>query len=184
MNESPDNNENARQFLRHTVATLAYRAEKVLRDPPEGFGEMRLSPSTRTALEILSHLGDLMEWGERMARGEYRWAPKPSAGWNSAAERFFLGLANLDAALAQSPPGSLAPEQIFQGPVADALTHIGQIALMRGMFGPAVRPESYARAEIVIGRVGREQSATRKEFDGDASRPRETSSPRPRTGVD
>jgi hypothetical protein len=58
---------------------------------------------------------------------------------------------------------------IFQGPVADALTHVGQLAMMRGAAGAPVRPESYARAEIRVGRVGREQAAARKEFDGDAS---------------
>jgi len=130
-----------------------------------------VSPSTRTPFEILSHLGDLMEWAERLARGEYRWEPAAPASWDAAAGRFFQGLTALDTALAQEPLRNFPPEQIFQGPIADALTHIGQIAMMRGMHGSAVRPESYARAEIVIGRVGRRQAQARKEFDGDASRP-------------
>ncbi len=58
---------------------------------------------------------------------------------------------------------------MFQGPIADALTHVGQLALMRGMIGAPVRPESYARAAIAVGRTGRDQSAARTEFDGDAS---------------
>ena len=63
------------------------------------------------------------------------------------------------------------PGQIFQGPIADALTHVGQLALLRGAFGAAVKPESYARAEIEVGRVGPEQAPPRAEFDGDASKP-------------
>jgi hypothetical protein len=165
----------AMQFLRHTVATLAYRAEKVLREVPPGFAETRISQTTRTPLELVNHLGDLVEWAESMARGEYRWEPAPAADWNSAVARFFRGLAALDAALAEAPSEKHPPEIIFQGPIADALTHVGQLAMMRGMAGSAVRPESYARAEIRAGRVGPEQSATRKEFDGDASGPRPAS---------
>lgn len=173
MTPSADRPEDARRLLRHTVATLAYRSEKVLRDAPAGFAETRLSPATRTPLEILSHLGDLMEWAERLARGEYRWQAAPVTNWEDAAERFFQGLARLDAALVEAPPESYSAEQMFQGPIADAFTHIGQVAMMRGVYGSAVRPEAYARAEILVGRVGRDQSAIRKEFDGDASRPRE-----------
>jgi hypothetical protein len=178
MTEHTMDPEAARQFLRHTVATLAYRAEKVLRDVPEGYAGSRATPTTRTPLEVVSHLGDLMEWAESMARGDNRWQPVPSTTWSAAVERFFRGLAALDAALAQSLPQKYPPEIIFQGPIADALTHVGQLSMMRGMVGSAVRPESYARAEIRVGRVGPEQSATRKEFDGDASQPRQDKSAR------
>ena len=160
-----------RQLLRHTLATLAYRGGKVLRDFPEDAAQVRVSPSTRTPLELLSHLGDLMEWAQRLARGEYRWRAAPSSSWAEARERFFRGLAAVDAALAEASPQSHPDEQIFQGPIADALTHIGQLAMLRGMHGSAVRPESYARAEIRAGRIGEDQAPPRAEFDGDASRP-------------
>jgi hypothetical protein len=159
-----------RGLLRHTVATLAYRAEKVLRDAPASFGGMRLSPSSRSALEIVSHLGDLMDWGERMARGEYVWEPRPAIDWGAACDRFFRSVKSLDDAIGQAGFEKYPAETIFQGPIADALTHIGQLSIMRGVAGVAVRPESYARAEISAGRVGREQSSARKEFEGDASR--------------
>ena len=158
-----------RDLLRHTVATLAYRAEKVLRDAPEGFANIRVSSSSRSALEIVSHLGDLIQWAERMANGEYVWAPQPASDWTAACDRFFALLREFDAALAKTDFEKFAPGVIFQGPIADALTHVGQLALMRGVAGSAVRPESYARAQIEAGKVGREQSSTRKEFDGDAS---------------
>jgi len=160
---------NSRAFLRHTVATLAYRAEKVLRDVPDGFPALRVSPSTRTPFQILVHLGDLMEWAERMAHGERRWQHVECKDFREARDRFFRGLAALDAALAEVPMESLPEEAIFQGPVADALTHVGQLAMLRGIAGLPVRPESYARAEIRVGMVGRDQSTQRTEFDGDAS---------------
>jgi len=156
-------------LLRHAVATLAYRAEKVLKDAPESFIHHRLSAGSRTPLEIVAHMGDLLEWAERMARGEYRWAPVSVADWPAACDRFFKGLLALDAALGESTLTAYSAEVIFQGPIADALTHVGQLALIRGIAGVPVRPESYARAEIQVGRVGVEQSAIRKEFDGDAS---------------
>jgi len=162
----------ARRVLRHTVATLAYRAEKVLRDAPDGFAELRLSPSTRTALEIVGHMCDLMGWGERMARGTYHWEPLPPGRWSETVDRFFTTLAAFDTALAEKPPTTFTAEVIFQGPVADALTHVGQLAMMRGTMVAPVRPESYARADITVGRVGRDQSSLRAEFDGDASRPK------------
>jgi hypothetical protein len=159
----------ARALLRHTVATLAYRAEKVLRDPPAGFSEFRLAPTSRSPLEILLHLGDLLEWAERLARGEYRWQPGPVLPWDAARERFFADLAALDLALTEVSADDLPAEIVFQGPIADALTHVGQLSLLRGVAGAPVRPESYARAEIQIGRTGTEQAAPRGEFTGDAS---------------
>ena len=175
MTEQTMDPDTPRHFLRHVVATLAYRAEKVLREVPEGYAGTRLSPETRTPLEVVAHLGDLVEWAESMARGDYRWQPVPAASWKAAVERFFRGLAALDAALAEAVPQKHPPEIIFQGPIADALTHVGQLALIRGIAGSKVRPESYARAEIRVGRVGPEQSGVRKEFDGDASQPRPSS---------
>jgi len=161
-----------RDLLRHTVATLAYRAEKVLRDVPAEFAGFHISPASRTPLELVGHLADLMEWATRMAQGEYRWAAGPAGDWTSACDRFFAGLRSLDQALETTTFEAHSAGMIFQGPIADALTHVGQLALMRGAAGAPVRPESYARAEIHTGRVGRDQSAARKEFDGDASRPK------------
>lgn len=156
-------------FLRHTVATLAYRAEKVLRDPPAGFAEFRLGPSSRTPLQLVGHLGDLLEWANELADGRWTWKAAAIGDWNRDVERFFAELARLDQRLASSAPLGHPATRIFQAPIADALTHVGQLALLRGHYGAPVRPESFGRAEIVVGRVGREQSTTRREFDGDSS---------------
>ena len=160
-------------LLRHALATLAYRAEKALRDPPPGFEAFRPAPRCRSALALVAHLGDLMEWGERMAHGERRWEAVPQTSLDAAGDRFFRALAALDAALAAGAAETLPLEVIFQGPVADALTHVGQLTMMRGMAGAPIRPESYASARIAAGRVGRDQSRERVEFDGDASPQRE-----------
>src|SRR5689334_18501757 len=93
--------------LRHTIATLAYRAEKALREPPPGFAEFRPSPQSRSAPALVAHLGDLVEWGERMARGERRWIAVPQSSWQSAADRFFRALAALDTAVAEMRPDAV-----------------------------------------------------------------------------
>jgi hypothetical protein len=161
----------ARDTLRQLLATLAYRAAKVLRDVPPDFATFRVAPNARSAVEIVAHLGDLMRWGTWLARGQHTWKAEGSSDWDREVERFFSLLGELDDLLAGSDfNGSV--EKLIQGPLADALTHVGQLSMMRGVAGMPVRPESYARAEIVPGRVGRDQMAAKAEFDGDASRPK------------
>lgn len=161
--------ETARDLLRHLVATLAYRAAKVLRDAPSDFATVAVGPTTRRPVQIVAHLADLMAWANTFLQGEVRWTAAGSEDWNVEVPRFFSGLAALDRELANDSTPLDSVEQIIQGPLADALTHVGQLALLRGMAGAPVRPESYARAEIVAGSVGLEQAAPRREFEGDAS---------------
>jgi hypothetical protein len=159
----------ARAVVRHLVATLAYRAAKVLRDVPPGFDTATLGPTVRRPVQIVGHMADLMAWGVSQARGKTVWKAEAGEDWEVEVRRFFDGLATLDGVLAADGPFEGSLEPIIQGPLADALTHVGQLAMLRGMSGAAVRPESYARAEIVVGRVGPEQAPPRREFDGDAS---------------
>lgn len=155
--------------LRHVAATLAYRAAKILRDVPAGFDSMAFGPATRAPVQIVAHMADLMAWGISLARGEYVWKAEGGSDWNVEVQRFFEGLAQLDATLSSGELPEGAAEKLIQGPLADALTHAGQLAMLRGMAGHPVRPESYARADITAGRVGLDQPPPRREFDGDAS---------------
>jgi hypothetical protein len=159
----------ARMALRQMAATLAYRAAKVLRDAPPEFAQRTFGTTTRQPVRILAHMGDLMSWGVSMAGGGKEWKAAGGDDWATEVERFFTGLAALDAALAADGEFKGSIEKLIQGPLADALTHVGQLAMLRGMAGTPVRPESYARAVITAGRVGLDQEAPRAEFDGDAS---------------
>lgn len=155
-------------MLRHLAATLAYRAAKVVRDVPPSFANFTCGESTRTPVRIVAHLADLIQWGTSIAKGGYDWKAGGGDDWATEVDRFFAGLDALDAAIAADDfAGSV--EKLIQGPLADALTHVGQLAMMRGMAGVPVRPESYAKATISVGRVGRDQAAAGREFDGDAS---------------
>jgi len=154
-----------RLFLRHTLATLAYRGGKPLRDAPASFATFKASPTTRTPLEILAHVGDLMAWALSMARGAQQWndaAPRP---WDEECTRFFATLTAFDEYLASDRPLECSEESLNQGPIADALTHIGQIALLRRIAGTPMRGENYAQAQIEIGRVGPGQAPAVREFD-------------------
>ena len=171
MESNLPNSENTRAVLRHLLATLAYRAAKVLRDVPPGFGEFSAGPQWRRPVLIVAHLADLMKGGEKMAAGEYFWRAEGSSDWDTEVRRFFDNMAAFDSALASESSLGLprAAEMLIQGPLGDALWHVGQIAMLRSAAGKPVRAESYARADIVAGRVGPEQTPGRAEFDGDAS---------------
>lgn len=158
--------------LRHVVATLAYRASKVLRDAPAEFASMPVAAPTRQPVRIVAHMADLVEWAQTIARGDYVWKAGGGGDWHVEVQRFFSGLAALDTLLSDRALPEGAAEKLVQGPLADALTHVGQLAMLRGMAGVAIRPESYAKAEIVIGRVGLEQAPPKREFEGDASAPK------------
>ncbi len=100
-----------------------------------------------------------------MARGETTWKDSPPLAWDAQITRFHEALRALDDFLASGAPLAVPEEKLFQGPVADALTHVGQIAMLRRMAGESMRGENYFVADIATGRVGREQSPPRKEFD-------------------
>jgi hypothetical protein len=154
-----------RQMLRHTVATLAYRGAKALRDAPGGFAQFQLAETTRTPGEILAHVGDLLDWALALAQGRQDWKDSPPVEWEAEVRRFFGALDALDLYLISSSALHCTPEQLFQGPVADALTHIGQIAMLRRLAKSPIRGENYFRAQIQAGRVGPNQAEPVREFD-------------------
>lgn len=160
-----DSSDPARTLLRHALATVAYRASKAVRNPPEKFGKFRASPSSRSAVEIVAHMGDLFDWALTMAKGQTVWRSSEVMKWKPELERFFASLTAFDEYLASDAPLHGTSEQVLQGPVADALTHTGQLTMMRRMAGGAVRGESYARADIRMGNTGADQPASLAEFD-------------------
>ena len=154
----------ARQLLRHTLATLAYRAGKTVRNAPASFATFSSGEKGRTPAQILAHMGDLFDWALSIARGKQEWHNSTPLPWPKEVERFFRTLQAFDEYLASSQPLGAPAEKLFQGPIADALTHTGQIAILRRMAGFAIRGENYFRAEIAAGRVGEDQAAPVSEF--------------------
>ncbi len=157
--------ESARQLLRHSVATVAYRGGKALRGAPDHFGSFHIGDKTRTPAQILAHMGDLFDWALSIAQGQQAWHDSTPLPWSDEVERFFAALKKFDDYLASGEPLHSPAEGLLQAPVADSFTHIGQIAMLRRLAGSPVKGENYFKAEIAPGRVGLEQSAPRREFE-------------------
>ena len=154
-----------RELFRHTLATLAYRGGKALRGAPAEFAAYRADDKGRTPVRILAHMGDLLDWSLSVAKGQEEWHNSAPLAWDREVQRFFAALERFDAYLASDATLHESAEKLFQGPIADALTHVGQIAMLRRMAGCALRGENYHRAEVAIGRVGPDQAPPRREFD-------------------
>lgn len=167
MSAIPADDPTTRLMLRHALATLAYRAGKTVRGTPEAFAEFRASAGSPSPREILAHMGDLMDWVLTMAKGEPKWNTATALPWPQEIARFYASLGALDAYLASGAPIRWEPGRVFQGGIADALTHTGQLAMLRRLSGHKMKGENYSRADIDVGRVGIEQSPPdpRYEFD-------------------
>jgi hypothetical protein len=157
----------ARDLLRHSLATLAYRAGKTLRGAPPGFESFSIRPGSRTPGQILAHMGDLFDWALHLAKGASVWNDATSLPWDQEVARFFAVLEAFDRHLASEAPlpEGFTEDKLFQGPVADALTHTGQIGMLRRLAGSPVRGESYFQSDVAVGRIGLDQSSPRREFD-------------------
>ena len=151
-----------RELLRHTLATVAYRAARALEGAPAHFAGF--SAAGRLPVQILAHMGDLFDWALSMALGQERWRDTQPRAWAEEKQRFFESLQTFDAFLATGGPLHAPVEQLFQGPVADALTHVGQLSMLRRLSGSPIRGENFFVADIKAGQVGAAQPAPLKTF--------------------
>ena len=160
-----NNSDPKRELLRHTVATLAYRGGKAVRGTNDSFALFKASETTRTPAQILAHVGDLFDWALSIARGDEQWQNSEPLEWSKEIERFHAALKSFDDYLASDAELSALCERLFQGPVADALTHVGQLTMLRRLAGDPMKGENYSRAKIASGRVGADQDKPKREFD-------------------
>ena len=145
-----------REVLRHIVATVAYRGCIAISDAPENFAVFRVHEMARTPGELLAHIGDLLEGSLYLVKGEIVYLTSSPLPWDEEVSRFFSTEKALDSYLASDAPLGCPVEKLIQGPIGDALTHIGQIVMLRRLAGKPVRVESYFTAEIVAGTVTEE----------------------------
>lgn len=162
MTSNPELN---RDMLRHIIASLAYRITKTLRDAPDVFADYCIDMKSRTPIEILSHICDLFDWAYLMLNGNGIWHNSHPTDWNSEVARILNSLKKFDDYLASNAQIACSLNKLFQGPIADAFTHVGQLAMLRKLSGSPVKGENYFAADIVIGSVGLEQSKPIIEFD-------------------
>jgi hypothetical protein len=159
-NPAPD-----RSMLRHAVATVAYRGAKTFRDAPGDFAAFRIKPNSRTPVEIVAHMGDLFDWALSMAKAEEVWRESVPLHWDEEVARFYASVKEFDAFLAGPSTIEASLGRLLQGPIADAMTHVGQLAMLRHLFGSPIRGENYFKADIVVGQVGPVQPPPRRVFD-------------------
>jgi len=153
-------------FLRHTLATLAYRAGKTLARHSAGVRPLQRGARNAYAGADPGAYGAISWTGPPgLAGGRHDWRDSAPLDWDRGVRARERTAPLPDRRFASGEPSGFAPERIFSGPIADALTHTGQIAMLRRMAGAPVRGENYFRAEIVVGRVGAEQALPVREFD-------------------
>jgi hypothetical protein len=163
--EDPKREDPQREFLRHAIATLAYRGARALENTPAGFADFRAGGGVRTPGQILAHLSDLLDWARAMAEGNPQWRESQPLSWDQEVARFFTALKAFDEFLASGTTLLVPMESLFQGPIADALTHVGQLAMLRRLAGSPAKGENYFVAEISAGCVGPDQPAPKRRFE-------------------
>jgi hypothetical protein len=151
-----------RELLRHTLATLAYRAARALDGAPDHFAGF--AGAGRMPVQILAHMGDLFDWALSAAVGKEQWHTTQPSQWKHEKQRFFQALGTFDAFLASGGEIHASIDRLMQGPVADALTHVGQLAMMRRLSGSPIRGENFFVAAIEAGQVGANQPAAVQPF--------------------
>ena len=153
------------RLLRHMLAVIAYRGGKVLRDAPADFGQARVRRDTRSAVEILVHINDVLQWGITAVQGNMVWVQQPPGEWCDQVDRIFDLLGRFNEALSSTDDLQCSATRLLAGPLADPLTHIGQLSTLRKLACSPVAGENYFIADIETGRVGRDQAAPTREFE-------------------
>lgn len=145
-----------RDVLRHLVATVAYRGGLAVTNAPEGFATFRADETVRTPGEILAHIGDLLEGSLHLVKGNLVYLASEPLPWEEEITRFFAAVKELDSYLASEVSLACPVEKFVQGPVGDALTHVGQIVMLRRMSGSPIQSTAYFTAEITPGEIDRD----------------------------
>ena len=152
--------EDKRKLLNHFLAALAYRTQKALREAPEDFGSFRVAEDVRTPAELVRHMASVLGYARTFfVGGQYR--PEPLASFAEEIERFheMLGLLAQHLRNGDTLREGVTEERLLQGPFSDAMTHAGQLALLRRLAGAPVPPENFIVAEIKEERLGADQPA-------------------------
>jgi hypothetical protein len=149
-----------RAMLRHFLAALAYRTQKALRGAPASFAEFRAAPRVRTPIELVRHMESVLGYARTLFDGgAYEQRPLPD--FDSEVRRFHQTLADIAARLEAGAPllADFTPERLLQGPLSDAMTHAGQLAMLRRLAGSPVPPENFLYAEVSPDNLSPEQPA-------------------------
>jgi hypothetical protein len=145
-------------LIQHFLAALAYRTQKALRYAPPEFASFSAGQSVRTPHELVNHMNSVLGYaGTFFLGGSYRAPQLPE--FAAEVERFHETLTNLARLVEiESEWQSITPEQLLQGPLSDAMTHAGQLAMLRRLSGHPIPPENFVFAEIEAAKLGPDQA--------------------------
>jgi hypothetical protein len=147
------------ELLTHFLAALAYRTQKSLRAAPESFADFKAGNNVRTPHELLWHMTGVLGYARTFFNGGI-WRPDKLPAFRDEIQRFHQVLQDLGTLLEKDTPAKgISAAQLLQGPLADAMTHAGQLALLRRLSGSPVPPENFIRANIDAANLGPEQPA-------------------------
>lgn len=145
------------QMLKHYLAALAYRTQKAVRGAPESFADFRVESGVRTPHEIIFHMTGVMGYARTFFTGG-EWRPEKMPSFNEEILRFHELLEDLGQYLDNDTPFiETTPERMLQGPFSDAMTHAGQLIMLRRLFGSPVAPENFIMADIDPQNLGPDQ---------------------------
>jgi len=147
-----------RELLRHFLGAIAYRTQKALRDAPEHYAGFSAGNRVRTPTDILRHMTSLMGYVRTFFEGgSYPGKPEPLPTFKDEIARFHEMVKGVGELLASDAPCSITTEQLLQGPFADTMTHVGQLAMLRRLADAPVAPENFIYADIRGDRLGANQ---------------------------
>ena len=142
------------ELLRHTLATIGYRFQKAISNSHEDFGDFKISANTRTPNEIINHLFDLLNNTKIfLTEGRFNNIAPTRLDFNSEVERFIIELNNLDNAFSKNELDINYSKRLLQGPLSDAMCHVGQVAMLSGLNGNKIHAEDYSAAAITTGKI-------------------------------
>ncbi len=158
MTDDTNRNRIEREMLRHFLAAIAYRTQKALRGAPPEFPDFDPGNQVRTPAELLGHMTSLMGYAVTLFEGgSYPFRPERLATWDDEVVRFHAKLEEVAGHLERGSPLSISHQQLLQGPLADTMTHVGQLAMLRRLAASPVAPENFIRADVRAERLGPEQ---------------------------
>ena len=148
-----------RSLLVHFLAALAYRTQKALRGAPPEFAEFRAMKDVRTPAELVRHMTSVLGYSRTFFIGGQYW-PEPLPTFDEEIQRFhaMLGLLAKHIGNGDQLQAGITEERLLQGPFSDAMTHAGQLAMLRRMAGNPVPPENFVVANVNPERLGPDQA--------------------------
>jgi hypothetical protein len=146
-----------RQILRHFLGALAYRTQKALRGSPDDFAAFDAGGGVRTPMELVRHMASVLGYARTFFIGG-SYSPQPLDSFKDEIERLHENLVDLRNDLDSGRPMiDTTEERMLQGPFSDAMTHVGQLAMLRRLHGKPVPSENFILADVSAENVSSDQ---------------------------